>query len=193
MAARASRATTRRSLDLRSMHAVDAALAKATDQINRKQVTRLAERILGTARGGRDGGHSGAFLQARHRRDRRVAGSDAGAATGARRCSRVRIRSGRDEECAKGFLGSAVTYSESMEACAGQAAVLVIATPWKHFAALRPEHLSKSGGRPVVMDWWRHSARAEFEAAAEYITCGRGPAVTRAAAGRKAECIAQGA
>jgi hypothetical protein len=75
-----------------------------------------------------------------------------------------------------------------MEDCAGQASVLVIATPWKQFAALRPEHLSKSG-RPILIDWWGMLKPAEFAGAADYIACGQGPAVG-AAAERKAAVIA---
>ncbi len=73
---------------------------------------------------------------------------------------------------AKSSLGGLVTYSESIQACAGEASVLVIATPWKDFLALRPEHMKRSGERPVLIDWWGMLPKAEFEAVAEYIACG---------------------
>jgi hypothetical protein len=67
-----------------------------------------------------------------------------------------------------------------MEECAGQVSVLVIATPWKQFRALRPEHLRPSDPRPVVIDWWRILPREIFEGATEYIACGQGPSTARA-------------
>jgi UDPglucose 6-dehydrogenase len=174
------------------MHGVDAALAKATDQVNRKQVTRLAERILELLPAGGTVG----ILGLSYKPDTDVIDESQGVML-ARQLAREGVRVCAYDPAAmrnaEKVLGSAVTYSESMEACAGQAAVVVIATPWKQFAALRPEHLSKSGGKPVVMDWWGILKQAEFEGAAEYITCGRGPAIAGAGAGRKAECIAQGA
>ena len=52
--------------------------------------------------------------------------------------------------------------------------MLVIATPWKKFKALRPEHLRQDRRRPVIR-LVAHAAPGGFRAVAEYIACGRGP------------------
>jgi UDPglucose 6-dehydrogenase len=170
------------------MHGVDATLAKATDQVNRKQVTRLAERILELLPAGATVG----ILGLSYKPDTEVIDESQGVML-ARHLSREGVRVCAYDPAAianaQKALGAAVTYSESMEACAGEAAVLVIATPWRQFAALRPENLSKSG-RPVLFDWWGILKPAEFEGAADYIACGQGPAAAGAAAGRKAAVIA---
>ncbi len=161
------------------MHGVDATLAKATDQVNRKQVTRLAERILGLLPAGGTVG----ILGLSYKPDTEVIDESQGvmlarqlASEGVRVCAYDPAAMAN----AQRTLGAAISYSESMEACAGQAAALVIATPWKQFTALRPEHLSKEG-RPVLIDWWGILRPAEFEAIADYIACGQGPAVGGAA------------
>jgi len=173
------------------MHGVDAALAKTTDQVNRKQVTRLAERILTILAGG-TGGAVG-ILGLSYKPDTEVIDESQGvmlarhlAREGVRVCvyDPVAMRNAQD------VLGASVTYAESMEACAGEASVVVIATPWKHFAAIRPEHLLKSTERPVLIDWWGILKPTEFEGVAEYIACGRGPALTGVGAGHEAACIA---
>ena len=171
------------------MHGVDATLAKATDQVNRKQVTRLAERVLGLLPASGTVG----ILGLSYKPDTEVIDESQGvmlarhlAGEGVRVCAYDPAAMANAQRA----LGSAVTYSESMEACAGQAAVLVIATPWKQFAALRPQHLSKAG-RPVLIDWWGILPAAEFADTADYIACGQGPAVAGAEQGRKAAVIAR--
>ena len=47
-------------------------------------------------------------------------------------------------ENARRALDGDVVFASSMEACAAEAAVLAIATPWEQFKALRPEHLRRS-------------------------------------------------
>jgi UDPglucose 6-dehydrogenase len=169
------------------MHGVDATLAKATDHVNRKQVTRLAERILALLPAGGTVG----ILGLSYKPDTEVIDESQGvmlarqlASEGVRLCAYDPAAMANAQRA----LGAGITYSESMEDCAGQASVLVIATPWKQFAALRPEHLSKSG-RPILIDWWGMLKPAEFAGAADYIACGQGPAVG-AAAERKAAVIA---
>jgi UDPglucose 6-dehydrogenase len=156
------------------MQNVDAALAKATDLINKKQAARLAERILAMAPAGGAVGilglsykpdtevieESQSIMLARHL-------TQAGC--------RVTVYDPAAMNNAKTALGSTVTYAESMEACAAQASVLVIATSWKEFQSLRPEHLRKSEERPIVIDWWGMLPQAEFEKVADYVACGRGP------------------
>jgi UDPglucose 6-dehydrogenase len=158
-----------------AMQNVDAAIAKATDLINRRQASRLAERILALLPAGETVG----ILGLSYKPDTDVIEESqsimlARALTQAG--CKVCVWDPAAMNNAKAVLGASVTYSSSMEACAAQAAVLVIATEWKQFESLRPEHLRRAGERPVLIDWWGMLPQADFAKAAEYIACGRGPA-----------------
>lgn len=157
-------------------HRVEATLAEATDQVNRRQAARLGDRILEMLPEGESAGilglsykpdtdvieESQAIMLAQHLlgAGRRVAVFDPVAMNNARR-----------------VLKGSVVFSSTMEECAAEAAVLTIATPWSEFKALRPSHLRQKGARPIVMDWWRLLSEAEFAGAAHYLACGRGPAL----------------
>ena len=84
------------------MHAVDATLAKATDQVNQRQVSRLAERILAALPRGRSVG----ILGMSYKPDTEVIEESQGLmlAQDARggRMPRGGLRSGGDGECAAG-------------------------------------------------------------------------------------------
>jgi UDPglucose 6-dehydrogenase len=164
------------------LHSVDAALAKATDEVNQRQVTRLAEIILEVLPQGETVG----ILGLAYKPDTEVIDESQGlmlALRLARAGCRVAVYDPAAMNNSRKSLGECVEYSESVEACAAASAVVVIATPWKEFKKLRPEHLRQSGVRPVVFDWWRILPGTEFESVADYIACGRGPvAATREAA-----------
>jgi len=167
---------------------VDATIAKATDQVNKKQVTRLAERILEMLPPGETVG----ILGMSYKPDTEVIEESQGvmlaralAAAGCRVC----VFDPAAQENARAALGATVSYCESMEACASQASVLVIATPWKAFKALKPEHLRKTS-RPVLVDWWRILVQAKFDGVADYIACGRGPATAAQGTAKSARSIA---
>ena len=158
------------------MNAVDAALAKATDHVNQRQVSRLAEIILDALGEGETVG----ILGLSYKPDTDVIEESQGlmlARRLARAGCRVAVYDPAAMNNARGTLGDSVEYSESVGACAAAASVVVIATPWKDFQELRPQQLRQSGRRPVVIDWWRILPRAEFEPVADYIACGRGPAM----------------
>lgn len=157
------------------MQNVDAAIAKATDLINRKQATRLGDRIVELLPAGGTVG----ILGLSYKPDTEVI-EESQAIMLARHLTqqgcKVAVYDPVAMKNAKGALGASVTYCESMEDCAAQSVVLVIATSWNEFKSLKPEHLHKSGERVVVMDWWGMLPQVEFEKVAEYIACGRGPA-----------------
>jgi UDPglucose 6-dehydrogenase len=158
------------------MQNVDAAIAKATDLINRKQATRLGDRIVELLPAGSTVG----ILGLSYKPDTEVI-EESQAIMLARHLTqqgcKVSVYDPVAMKNAKGALGASVTYCDSMEDCAAQSAVLVIATSWDEFKSLKPEHLHKSKERPVVMDWWGMLPQAEFEKVADYIACGRGPKV----------------
>ena len=173
------------------MQAVDATLAKATDQVNRRQVTRLRQRIVAATPAGEAVG----ILGLSYKPDTDVIEESQGmmlASLLAEDGYRVVVYDPAAMDNARRVLHGRVEFAESMEACAAQAATLVIATPWKQFQSLRPQHLRQSSPAPAVFDWWRLLPPAVFEPATRYQACGRGPRASRAAQrARAAEGVAQ--
>jgi len=175
---------------------VDATLAKATDQVNSRQVQRLADRILAAMAEGDCVG----VLGMSYKPDTEVIDESQGltlANTLATAGCRVAVYDPAAMENARRALPDAVLFAPSMEACAAEADILVIATPWSQFRALQPAHLlpegrSRNGRRPVIMDWWRMLRPADFEGVAEYIACGMGPAGEHAESAGKPRFAATG-
>jgi UDPglucose 6-dehydrogenase len=157
------------------LQSVDATLAKATDQVNRRQVTRLADRVAAvTPAGGIIG-----ILGLSYKPDTEVIEESQGLMLASHLLQagfRVVVYDPAAMNNARRVLNGRVEYAASMEECAGKASVLVIATAWKQFRSLAPEHLRKSSPRPVVVDWWRVLPEAAFAPVADYLACGRGPA-----------------
>jgi len=154
---------------------VDATLAKATDEVNRRQVSRLRDRIVQLAPPGEAVG----ILGLSYKPDTDVIEESQGlmlASHLAADAYNVVVYDPAAMPNAQRVLGDRVTYAQSMEDCAAQVSVLVIATPWKQFQALRPQHLRRSASRPAVVDWWRILPPAVFAPVADYIACGKGPA-----------------
>jgi UDPglucose 6-dehydrogenase len=171
------------------LQAVDATLAKATDQVNRRQVTRLRKRIEGATAAGETVG----ILGLSYKPDTEVIEESQGLMLAEQLADagyRVVVYDPAAMENARSVLGGRVEYAESMEAGAREAATLVIATPWKQFQSLRPQHL-RTNPRPVVFDWWRVLPPAVFESAARYLACGRGAAAAPAGAMAFAESAVQ--
>ncbi len=159
------------------MQTVDATLAKATDQVNRRQVSRLGERIVAATPRGEAVG----ILGLSYKPDTEVIEESQGLMLAAMLVEdgyRVVVYDPAAMENARGVLNGRVEYAESMEACAAQVATLVITTPWRQFQSLRPQHL-RQDCRPAVFDWWRILPPAVFEAATEYQACGRGPSAAK--------------
>lgn len=156
-------------------HSVEAILADATDQVNARQAARLGERILELLPTGEPAG----ILGLSYKPDTDVIEESQGIMLAqyllaARR--RVIVFDPVSMQNARRVLQGDVVFVQTMEACAAGAAVLAIATPWAEFKKLRPEHLCQSV-RPIVLDWWRILNQTDFEQVADYIACGRGPAI----------------
>lgn len=157
------------------MHSVDATLAKATDQVNRRQAARLGARIVDVLPAGETAG----ILGMSYKPDTDVIEESQGVMlaqylVAAKR--RVVVYDPVAMQNARRVLGDSVEYTTSMAACAAEASVLAIATPWTEFKSLRPEHLRQGGKRPIIMDWWRMLPIEDFQHVADYTACGRGPA-----------------
>jgi UDPglucose 6-dehydrogenase len=162
------------------LHQVEATLADATDQVNRRQATRLGEQILSLLPEGEAAG----ILGLSYKPDTAVIEESQGIMIAQYLLAAKRRVVVYDPEALENsrqvLKGGSVTFAESMEACAAESAVLAVVTPWNHFKGLRPDHLRKSGQRPAIIDCWRILARAEFETTADYLTCGLGPSATNA-------------
>jgi UDPglucose 6-dehydrogenase len=156
------------------LHDVDATLARATDQVNHRQVSRLAGRVLDVA----GEGDRVAVLGMSYKPDTEVIEESQGvmlAQTLARAGAKVSVWDPVALVNARRALGSMVEFSASMEACVAHAVVVVIATAWSQFKSLDPASLAgENGRRPVIFDWWRLLDPERFEPVADYIACGQG-------------------
>jgi UDPglucose 6-dehydrogenase len=156
------------------MHDVDATLARATDQVNQRQVSRVAARVLDVA----GAGDRVAILGLAYKPDTEVIEESQGvmlakvlAAAGVQ----VMVYDPLAMDNVRRVLNGTVAFAPSAAACVGEAAVVVIATAWDEFKALDPRALScQNGRRLVIFDWWHLLRPSDFEPVAEYIACGQG-------------------
>jgi UDPglucose 6-dehydrogenase len=71
-------------------------------------------------------------------------------------------------------LDGAARLSDSLDAAASGADVVVITTAWDEFAQLDPSLLERAGQRRVVIDCWRVLPQESFEQAVDYVVLGKG-------------------
>ncbi len=81
---------------------------------------------------------------------------------------------------AKRLLASKVTYAASVEECVQLSDIVVLATPCKEFAEIRPNDLKRKGFRVVLFDCWRILDASAYAEVADYVTIGRGSLESRA-------------
>lgn len=156
------------------LHEVEATLARATDQVNQRQVDRLAARVIDAAEGGRV-----AILGLSYKPDTEVIEESQGvmlAQALARAGLRVIAYDPVAMDNARRALNGLVELAPSMAECVAGADTVVIATPWDEFKRLDPASLKGGDARPVIFDWWRLLEPADFESVAEYVACGQGSA-----------------
>jgi UDPglucose 6-dehydrogenase len=152
---------------------VPALLAEATDQLNKRQVPRLAELILSHLP---EGGTVG-IMGLSYKPNTEVIEESQGLALAkfvAEKGVRVVVYDPAAMPNARAQLPGNVAYASNVVECARQADVLAITTPWAEFRSLRPIHLKRSSPPPVVVDCWRQLSRKEFQDAATYFTLGAG-------------------
>ncbi len=146
---------------------VPALLAEATDQINKRQVPRLAEMILSRLP---EGGTVG-ILGLSYKPDTEVIEESQGLALAKELLSRgirVVVYDPAAMENAKPLLVGKVAFARSAAECAAQADVLAITTPWSEFRAISLKDLKPGTS---VLDTWRVLASETTN----YFTLGRGP------------------
>jgi UDPglucose 6-dehydrogenase len=150
-----------------------ALLAEATDQLNRRQVPRLAEIIRSRLPEGGTVGILGLSYKPHTEVVEESQGLDL-----ARHLSsagiKVVVYDPAAMENARRELGSAVTCAASAAACARQADVLVITTAWPEFKNLTPADLKPGERRPAIVDCWRVLPADLFANLSQYLRLGYG-------------------
>jgi UDPglucose 6-dehydrogenase len=152
-----------------------ALLAEATDQLNRRQVPRLAEIISTRLPKGGTVGVLGLSYKPFTEVIEESQGLDLAkylASTGVR----VVVYDPAAMENAKRAAGSALVYAASAAECSRQADVLVITTAWPEFKNLTPADLKSGERRPAIVDCWRVLPADLFANLAEYLRLGYGGA-----------------
>ncbi|MGH9557968.1 MAG: nucleotide sugar dehydrogenase, partial [Bryobacteraceae bacterium] len=154
-----------------------ALLAEATDQINRRQIPRLADAILARLKRGGTAG----ILGLSYKPDTEVVEQSQGVAVAKfllEQGARVIVFDPEAMDNARSELSGAI-FAESAADCVRHADVVAITTAWAQFKQLRPEDF-RSGA--AVLDCWRILDANRFEDSVEYFTMGLGPAQTAKAA-----------
>jgi len=155
---------------------VPASLAEATDALNRRQVPRLAEMVLGRLPANGTAGVAGLS----YKPETEVIEESQGLLLAKELLSRdvrVVVYDPAAMENARSALVGRVGFAKSLMDCAMQSDVLTIATPWKEFGSLTAEAMHAGNGRQkTVIDCWRILKRENFEPLVNYLTLGLGAA-----------------
>jgi UDPglucose 6-dehydrogenase len=149
-------------------HGAPALLAEATDQLNRRQVPRLAKMVMERLP---EGGTAG-VLGLSYKPGTEVIEESQGLALAkhlAQRVSVVAYDPAAMDNARRELSG--VEFASSPADCAAQADVLVITTPWPEFKTLTARDLKKGA---AILDCWRILSREQFEGVAQYLTLGYG-------------------
>jgi UDPglucose 6-dehydrogenase len=157
---------------------VPALLAEATDQMNRRQVPRLAELILSRLP---ENGVAG-ILGLSYKPDTDVVEESQGLAIASHlleQGAQVAVYDPAAMENARRLLRGRVIFAGSAADCAAQADVLAITTPWQEFRVLSPADIKHGQTKPVLLDCWRILPRESFEGSAEFLTLGMMPCIRR--------------
>ena len=151
-----------------------ALLAEATDQLNRRQVPRLAEMVRSRLP---ESGTVG-ILGLSYKPHTEVIEESQGLDLAKHLVSsgvKVVVYDPAAMENAKQYLHGAV-FAESAAACARQADVLVITTAWPEFKNLTSADLKPGEPPPVVIDCWRVLPPDLAAGRGEYVRLGYGAA-----------------
>ena len=148
-----------------------ALLAEATDQLNRRQVPRLAEIILARLPQGGTVGILGLSYKPHTEVIEESQGVELGKHLVASGVKVVLYDPAAMENARRQAPGA--TFAASAAECAGQADVLAITTAWPEFKNLKPSEL-KPGRRPTIIDCWRILPADQFSDASEYLRLGYG-------------------
>jgi UDPglucose 6-dehydrogenase len=148
-------------------------LAEATDEINWRQVPRLAELVSSYLQ---EGGTVG-ILGLSYKPNTNVIEESQGlelARTLLENNTPVILYDPLAMDDAKEVLGDGSIFAQSFQECVNQADVIVIATPWPEFREIQSADLGGNSKCPVVLDCWRMLDRDQFKRPVNYVTLGSG-------------------
>jgi len=153
-----------------------AVLAKASDEVNRKQISRtiqLIDRRLGTVRG-----KTVAILGVTYKPNTDVIEESAAIGIGKALLGDGAILQVYDPaglgNTRRILTAGRVRYCKSVKQCLKDAEFCVVATPWEEIKKLKPEDFIKNMKKPIVLDCWRIYNRAHFRDKLEYLAIGLG-------------------
>lgn len=163
---------------LASSVGANAAIAQATDTINRRQAARLAERLLTELPAGTTVG----ILGLAYKPDTNVIEESQGVALAKELIERgfaVVLYDPLALDNVRQILGDKPRYAASAKACVQDATAVVITTPSAEFKKLEPADFTpaSSSQRKLVLDCWRVLDRDQFAQVCEYTALGIGPTV----------------
>jgi len=153
---------------------VPALLAEATDELNRRQIPRIAELILSRLP---VGGVAG-ILGLAYKPDTGVIDESQGLGIARELLARganVVVYDPAAMENARPLLQGNVRFAGSAAECFRSSDVIAITTPWPEFRRLSPQDLKRGKNRPVVVDCWRVLLAERFGDAAEFLALGSAP------------------
>ncbi|UBF28443.1 nucleotide sugar dehydrogenase [Kovacikia minuta CCNUW1] len=153
----------------------NAAIAEATDVINRKQAARIVSHLLPRLKPDSKVG----ILGLAYKPDTNVIEESQGVALAQELLSKgfsVILYDPLALDNTRQILGSAPEYAASIQACVHQSDAIVITTPCQAFKTLEPTDFSPATpSQPkVVLDCWRVLNRDRFATICEYIALGVG-------------------
>jgi UDPglucose 6-dehydrogenase len=147
-------------------------IAEATDQINRNQAVRLAEKVCAKLP---PDAHA-AILGLSYKVGSNVVEQSPAVAlarTLVERKTPVVVHDPEAMENAKQVLGTKVTYAESMDDAVKNADFVLLMTPWPEYRQLGPEHFQGRSRRAVILDPWRLLPAKDFAKVADVMVIGR--------------------
>ena len=151
---------------------VDALLSKATDEINNRQTPRLADIIVPYLPSEGTVGILGLSYKPETNVTERSQGLELAQyllsqGIGVKVYDPVALDTARDQ-----LIGN-VSFASSMDECARQVDVLVIATAWNEFKELSPTTLKHNPRPTMIIDCWRILNESLFREVSTYLTPGR--------------------
>jgi UDPglucose 6-dehydrogenase len=147
-------------------------IAEATDQINRHQAVRLAEKVCAKL----PPDASAAILGLSYKAGSNVVEQSAAIAlarTLVERRTPVIVHDPEAIDNAKQVLGDKVKYAESMDEAVKNADFVLVMTAWPEYRQLSPEHFKGRSRRAVILDPWRLLPAANFKDVADVMLIGR--------------------
>jgi UDPglucose 6-dehydrogenase len=154
-------------------------IAEATDQINRHQAARLAEKV--TARLPK--GASAAILGLSYKAGSNVIEQSPAIALALHLIelgTSVIVHDPEAMDHTRQTLGNRVSYAASMEDAIAQGDFILLMTGWDEYKRLSPEHFKGRARRPVILDCWRMLNAEAFKDVADIMHLGYGEASTSA-------------